>query len=327
MSDPTVSVVIPCYNAAPFVRDAVATASSQTHRPIEVICVDDGSTDGTLDVLRSLEREHQGWIRVFSQPNGGPSAARNRGLSAARGDWIQFLDSDDLLQPTKLAHQIALLLTGGRTAGLVVASYQRVRVDSGESSVQALDDDPWSGLLTARLGITSANLWRRRDVVEIGGWNEQMRTSEDPELVFRLLRSGVGVLHDHVPLTTLRRRPDSQWNADIARSERGWFRLRTEVLSYLEAQGELTDHRRRAVSGLAFAHLRRVYATDPSLALELHADIESIGLDSGVLDRLPRLAYAIGGVVLSLRVDRALRGLRAVKGRALRAVRRLNAPR
>src|SRR5690606_32136288 len=96
---PAVSVVVPCYNVEGFVRRAVESAAAQTHRPLEIICVDDGSTDGTLGVLRELEAEHPGLVRVLAGPNGGAPAARNRGLKEARGEYVQFLDADDELAP------------------------------------------------------------------------------------------------------------------------------------------------------------------------------------------------------------------------------------
>src|SRR5690625_4558810 len=106
---PNISVIIPCYNAEEYVRDAIASVLAQTYQPLEVICVDDGSTDGTLGVLRSLEAEHSDIMRVLAGPNGGAPVARNRGLAAARGDYIQYLDTDDLLVPEKLAHQAGLI--------------------------------------------------------------------------------------------------------------------------------------------------------------------------------------------------------------------------
>ncbi|AHI24771.1 glycosyltransferase family 2 protein [Komagataeibacter swingsii] len=98
----SVSLVITTYNAQAFIMRAVSSALEQTHAPLEIIIVDDCSTDGTPDLLGRVARAHD-CIRVMSTPyNGGPSVARNVGLGAARGDWIAFLDADDAFAPDRL---------------------------------------------------------------------------------------------------------------------------------------------------------------------------------------------------------------------------------
>src|SRR5689334_12629004 len=91
---PRVSILVPCYNAARWLPATLASALAQTESSIEVIVVDDGSTDESLAVARSYESRG---VRVFSQRNAGASAARNRAMREARGEFLQFLDADDLL--------------------------------------------------------------------------------------------------------------------------------------------------------------------------------------------------------------------------------------
>lgn len=104
MTRPSVSIVIPCYNKRAYVAAAIESALAQT-APCEVIVVDDGSTDGSFDEVRPFERH----IILETGPNRGGSAARNRGLALATGDYVQFLDADDLLPPDKIAIQLAAL--------------------------------------------------------------------------------------------------------------------------------------------------------------------------------------------------------------------------
>ncbi|MEM1116390.1 MAG: glycosyltransferase family 2 protein [Bacteroidota bacterium] len=268
MSAPTVSVVIPCYNAEAFVAEAVASAVAQTVPPVEVVCVDDGSTDDTLGALRRLEAEHP-TVRVRTGPNGGPSAARNRGLAEAQGDYIQFLDADDLLAPTKLEHQASLVEAAEGRPDLVAAAYLRTWADGREQRVE-VGEDPWTALVEARLGITSSNLWRRESVIDTGGWREGMDISEDPELMFRLLRSGASVLRDHLPLTTLRRRPDSLWHRDHARSWRSWLAIRLDIVRHLKSAGLLTRNRHAAIVSKILEVIERVYDHDTDLASEMY---------------------------------------------------------
>lgn len=102
MPNSDVTVVIPCYNAAPFVRETLESAVNQTHPPLEVIVVDDGSTDNSAAIGESFGPP----VRVIRQHNQGESVARNRGMDEARGDWIGFLDADDIWKPEKLERQI-----------------------------------------------------------------------------------------------------------------------------------------------------------------------------------------------------------------------------
>jgi len=97
-AEPLVSIVIPCYNAERWLPGAIESALGQTHVSTEVIVVDDGSTDASPGIIKQFK----GKINCLSTSNRGPSAARNIGLKAARGEWIQFLDADDLLHPHKL---------------------------------------------------------------------------------------------------------------------------------------------------------------------------------------------------------------------------------
>lgn len=89
-----VSVIVPCYNVAPYVDECMSGLAEQTLGPMEIICVDDGSTDGTLELLYRW-REKDNRLRVISQSNAGVSAARNAGLDAAEGKYVGFVDPDD----------------------------------------------------------------------------------------------------------------------------------------------------------------------------------------------------------------------------------------
>ena len=103
---PKASIVVPCYNAERFVEETIASAQAQTIQDIEIICVDDGSSDATLAILRQLAAADER-IRVIEQQNGGEGPARDAGLVAATGDWLYFLDADDIMLPTLLEEAIA----------------------------------------------------------------------------------------------------------------------------------------------------------------------------------------------------------------------------
>lgn len=98
-----VSVVIPCYNGAKYLRETIQSALAQTHPPLEILVIDDGSTDDSAAIAELFGPP----VRVIRQTNQGESVARNRGIDEAQGDWIAFLDADDLWLPEKLETQLA----------------------------------------------------------------------------------------------------------------------------------------------------------------------------------------------------------------------------
>lgn len=183
----TVSVIIPAYNRAHYVREAIESALQQTHRPLEVIVVDDGSTDETPQVLATYSEP----VRVFRQVNQGVAAARNFGVSHARGEYVAFLDSDDLWHPEKLEKQIerfeadpelGLVHCGMETfddAGRVL----EVNIDGAEGWVSH------EMLLLRRLVIIapgSSLMVPRRVFDEVGGFDVRLPPSEDWDLSYRI---------------------------------------------------------------------------------------------------------------------------------------------
>lgn len=203
-----VSVVIPCFNAGNVVEEAVRSVLTQTLTPVDVICVDDGSTDHTLGVLQRVAAAYPGRVAVVSQRKAGACAARNRGLHLARGAYVQFLDADDILLPHKLEHQMALAEAQGMP-DLIAGSYVRHRLDGRRRPFIMQSMNPWAALPQVMLGITSANLFNRQAVLDAGGWNEHYTSSQEYELMFRMLKCGCRVAYDRDALTIIRQQPRS----------------------------------------------------------------------------------------------------------------------
>ena len=186
---PLVSVIIPCYNAARFVREAVASVLSQTYRPLEIIVINDGSTDDTEAVLQP----YFGQIRYYSQPNHGLSATRNRAISLARGELIAFLDADDVWLPEKLARQVQCLMQNPEI-GLVHTNYMKLYDDTGERVARQSQDLP-NGNCYARLALgnvvqVSSVVLRRECLEKVGTFDDKIprRTCEDYDLWLRMAR-------------------------------------------------------------------------------------------------------------------------------------------
>ncbi len=193
---PLVSVCIPVYNCEAYIADAVNSALSQTYKNIEVICVDDGSRDQSLAVLGRFSDR----ITVISTENQGAPAARNRALAEAKGEVIQFLDGDNILDVDKVERQLPYLLEGYD----LVFGRKRVLTEDGSleelSSLPDIDGgDGFKYCLTynlpgGRAAIdTEAPLHRRHLVDKIGGFRVGVKRGQDKDLVFRLTAAGAKI--------------------------------------------------------------------------------------------------------------------------------------
>lgn len=177
-----VSTVIPVFNRPALVRDAVRSVLEQTHDRIEIILVDDGSTDTTPTVLESLRSAAPDRIRVERIDNGGPGVAREVGRGLARGEFLQYLDSDDLLHPAKFARQVAALRRCPK-ADIAYGITELVDADGRvlESPHHGTGEEHsrlFPALLKGRWWNTHTPLYRRELCDRIGPWPTQ-RTAED----------------------------------------------------------------------------------------------------------------------------------------------------
>lgn len=200
---PLVSVLIPAWDAEPWLAEAIESALAQTHPRLEVVVVDDGSSDGTNQVLREFGER----IRWERAPHRGAGAARARLLELAAGEWLQYLDADDLLLPGKIERQLA----AAGAADLVVSGYLDA---NGMAQRSPHGDDPWVCFFEGRMGTTTSHLFRREALVRCGGWDVTRLAAQEQELVQRLLASGARVAFVPEPLCVKRRvNPDSLWRS------------------------------------------------------------------------------------------------------------------
>lgn len=217
-----VSVIIPAYNAAAFIVETVNSALNQTHRDLEIIVVDDGSKDGTLAALEQFGSR----IRVHQQPNGGVARARNTGVGLATGEWIAFLDADDLWLPEKIERQLAL--------ASVPMSYTdrwnigaRGDLPEQQSALTAMrGGDLFVPLLREGNFITNTSVMLRRDLFEkLGGFYTGLNGTEDWDLWIRVAeRHPIGFVPE--PLVKYRFHGGS-----ISRNYERMSRERTQVIA------------------------------------------------------------------------------------------------
>lgn len=192
---PPVSIVMPCYNAAPWLEESIGSCLAQVYPPHEILVVNDGSTDGSGLLARSLLRHSAVPWKVIDVANGGPSRARNIGWRVARGEWIQFLDADDRLCDEKLAVQAAAADCSQDVAVLYSEWRRLVRGGDGWNPEPGLRlpvlEDPVEELLQSDGFVPlGSEIFRRAWLARVGGFDEGQRMIEDVNLKLRIAMEG-----------------------------------------------------------------------------------------------------------------------------------------
>ena len=229
---PLVSVVIPVFNGERFLREAVQSVLDQKYSPIEIIIVDDGSTDGSSAVARSFSET----VRYLYQANQGPAAARNRGIEHAQGSLIAFADADDLWPSEKLEMQLPYLINDAAIE-IVMGRIQQVRLSktvNGQTQAEELAEPAFS------VNLGSAVI--KKSVFErVGLFDESMRYSEDVDWFMRAREAGAAIVTIDA-VTLLYRQHEENMTRGKSTSE----------LSVLKALKRSLD-RRRERTGVASA--------------------------------------------------------------------------
>ena len=236
------SVIIPCFNAQDYIDQALNSVLNQTVSAKEIILVDNNSTDNTLNKINDYASNYSN-VKCIVETNKGASFARNAGLKIASGDYIQFLDVDDYLSNDKVKLQLEYIKHSGNDIDILFDNYV---VEWGEQKRKVFNNemsDLWLGFLKGRLGFTSSNLWRREALLKIGGFDVSLKTSEEYQLIFEILKNNGSYLM--VETSSTIKREINVHSLTKSEPELNWIRyssLRFDVVSYLEASGLVNNH-------------------------------------------------------------------------------------
>lgn len=197
-----VSVIIPTYNRANYITDALDSVKAQTYRPVEVVVVDDGSTDDTIAVVKKWIDEYSTSdlsAQLVEQANAGAPAARNHGIEVSRGKWVKFLDSDDILHPDCLSSQVVSLADLPKQS---IVFGDDGYMDSGgrnkrpnKYSRPSAQETSFEYLLH-HIVRTPTPLHRRKLLEDVGGFREDVRKGQEGDLHLRLALNGCTFVYE-----------------------------------------------------------------------------------------------------------------------------------
>tara|TARA_B100000949_G_C14277667_1_gene450301 strand:- start:446 stop:1378 length:933 start_codon:yes stop_codon:yes gene_type:complete len=297
MARPFVSIVMPAYNCGETITASIASVQSQTCADWELIIIDDGSSDQTADLVRALAREDSR-LRLFTQPNSGPSRARNNGIRLANGQYVAFLDADDLWAPERLRGMLNAF-DANPAAGVL---FSRVRfVDETGSECGRLSDHVSQLTAGHLLGenpvCSTSNIICKAEVLSwVGYFSPDLNFAEDQEWLLRVALDGkwtiCGVDREWLFYRT---RPDSQ-STDLKAMRSGWMTMVQRAHRF----GELSPDTIRHAYGPFHRYLAR-------RALRMGKPVSAAGFlaqacltDPGLIIREPRrtLLTALGAAAL-----------------------------
>lgn len=259
------SIIVPCLDGEDFLPNSLESALAQTHHQIEIILVDNNSTDSTWRIMLQYQKRYPHLISCYQERKPGAPAARNKGLQVAKGRWIQFLDADDLLLPEKLGHQQRLI--ADLDEAVLVAGAYIFQDGTAKTTRFPLKGNPWLALVRGQLGITSSNLWSRSHLLLVNGWTEAQRSSQEYELMFKMLTNAGQVILDQQPLTIVRRRPNSISTSDIQGNRQRAAHLHLQIFEYiLQNQPEVVDRDRLDFCHSVLKHIAVLGLFEPKRA-------------------------------------------------------------
>ena len=281
MFKPLISIITPCYNAAPFIKEAINSVLSQTYNNYEWIIINDGSTDETECIIQSYNDSR---IRYYKQENKGQCSSSNFALNIAKGDYVKFFDADDVMNTSHLEAQVKRL--NGRTDALASCAWGRF-YDGNFTSSQFIPETVWKDLdsltwikksLSQQNDMMGAWVWLIPKVVidKTGGWNEELSLNNDFEFSMRLLLSVNEVLFTEEAKLYYRSGNDSLSNSHSLRAFKAAIKSTDMGLNYL-IQKENTDLIKLLSANRYQEWLFRIYPNYPKLQNSLENKIKQLG--------------------------------------------------
>jgi glycosyltransferase involved in cell wall biosynthesis len=289
-----VSVIIPCYNAASYLKPALDSVLCQTHVNIEVLLINDGSTDNTEDIIKGYNDKR---IRYFYQPNQGQSAASNRGIREARGEYIKFFDADDIMNRQHIEAQLSVLASEKET--LASCTWARLYNDD-PTSVQFTDDYNWKDMLpmdwikaalSHRYDMMPAWFWLipKNVLDKAGGWDERLTLNNDFEFSIRLLMQARKIKYAKEACIYYRSlSPSSLSSLKSIKAYESAFLSARLGCAYLLKKENTAEMRKLCANKYLF-WLYEIYPNYPTLIKQLEEEVGKLGGGDRMIEKRSRI--------------------------------------
>jgi glycosyltransferase involved in cell wall biosynthesis len=268
-----VSILIPCYNADHWIAQAIESALNQTYDNKEVIVVDDGSTDQSLEIIQAFH-DRIYWV---SQLNQGGNATRNCLLEMSSGDWVQYLDADDYLLPNKLERQVSFLHQTPRADIIYSPSlFEYHHKTSVWQEIFPIPEphDLWILLARWYLPQTGSPLWRKQAILDVGGWQVDQPCCQEHELYLRLIIAGKQFYYFNDASSVYRQWSESTvCKRNIAETYRHRLKIIDQSELHLKTIDELTTARQQAINQSRFECARQIWLFDTAWAIAVMTQV------------------------------------------------------
>ncbi|WP_241128603.1 glycosyltransferase family 2 protein [Cognataquiflexum nitidum] len=287
MQEPLVSIIIPVFNKAAYIRETLDSALAQSYPNIELVLVNDGSIDGSLAILEEYKARFPDKIVLVDQVNGGVSKATNIGIQASKGDYIQFLDADDLLSPDKIENQLRLL--EGKSP-FVIASCEWVNF---RDDTQNFSRVPYGVFGDFETGLDwllhswnkqemmqpGAWLTHRKVIEKVGDWDESLVINQDGEFFCRVLLKCQNILFENKALVYYRIPGEN--NVSQQKSYKAFKSLLFSFLCYEREIFLIEDSKRvrMALKRVYMKFIYDIYPLYPDLIKNANDLIGNLGVD------------------------------------------------
>ncbi|MGB9596142.1 MAG: glycosyltransferase family 2 protein [Candidatus Poribacteria bacterium] len=279
---PLVSVIIPVYNQEKYIKECIDSVINQSYANVEIIVVDDGSTDKTPDILRAYGDK----IKYIRQENQGPSSAINNGIKSANGSLICWLGSDDLYMPNKIEHQVELLQRE-QSISIVYSDY--ITIDSYGNEINKVHilhppQEKFARTMLIRNFINGSTVMMRRECLDkVGYYDESLRADPDGDMWFRLLKNGYKFGHISEPLVKYRLHQNNvSRDFDLMRDCKDKVRLKViQQFSIQELFGDIIANKgslSNAYEEVAWHLFRDFNLKSAEMALKISYDLRDKGL-------------------------------------------------
>lgn len=296
---PLVSIIIPVYNKASFVRETLDSAINQTYPKLEIILVNDGSTDGSLDILKEYAGQFPDKVKLIDSVNQGVSVATNLGIQAAKGEYIQFLDADDILSQDKIDRQLKMLQGKGYQV-MASCEWQNFKesIDEASSVPYGVFKEFDSGLEV------SIHLWNYQEMMAIsswlthrsliekaGTWDKTLTINQDGEFFCRVLAHAGEVVFE--PKGKVFYRQPGDGNVSQQRSAKTARSLLDSYISYEKTVlvVEDSDRVRKALKKVYLKFLYDIFPDYPLLLSEANNRIKILGVRQRVFIAGPKFQF------------------------------------